>query len=66
MPDMVKKFLPYFHNVIKKGLIFDIQSMYENSFPKLSEEYFDKSLWPEVEEVAPLVENDQVSAVLQN
>lgn len=61
IPEMVKKFLPYFRSVINKGLIFEIQNMYENSFPKLSEDFFDKTLWPDESEVAPLVDNDTVS-----
>lgn len=61
MPEMVKKFLTYFRNVISEGLIFEIQNLYENSFPKLTEQYFEKRPWPDEEEVAKIVDNDPVS-----
>lgn len=31
VPDVVKKFLVYFRNVINDGLIFEIQNLYENT-----------------------------------
>lgn len=64
MPEMVKKFLTYFRNVISEGLIFEIQNLYENSFPKLTEQYFEKRPWPDVAEVASIVDNDNVSTIL--
>lgn len=60
MPDMVKKFLPYFRHVINEGNIFEIQNIYENSFPKLSMQHFESRSWPDEHEVAPLVDNDTV------
>ena len=32
VPDVVKKFLIYFRNVINDGLIFEIQNLYENTW----------------------------------
>lgn len=64
MPDAVKKFLPYFRNVINEGIIYDIQNLYENAFPKLSEQYYDRVAWPNENDVAPLVDNDQVFMIL--
>lgn len=58
---MVKKFIPYFRDVINEGNIFEIQNIYENSFPKLSLQYFENRPWPDEHEVAPLVDNDTVS-----
>ncbi|EEB12467.1 eukaryotic translation initiation factor 3 subunit 6-interacting protein, putative [Pediculus humanus corporis] len=55
---MVKKFIPYFRDVINEGNIFEIQNIYENSFPKLSLQYFENRPWPDEHEVAPLVDND--------
>lgn len=34
------------------------------SFPKLTEQYFDKRPWPEESDIAPLVDNDPVRASL--
>lgn len=61
MPEMVKKFLTYFRNVISEGLIFEIQNLYENTFPKLTEQYFEKRPWPDDAEVAHIVDHDPVS-----
>lgn len=57
----VKKFIIYFRNAINEGSTFEVLNLYENTFPKLSEQYFDKTPWPEESEVAPLVDNDPVS-----
>ncbi|XP_018322814.1 eukaryotic translation initiation factor 3 subunit L [Agrilus planipennis] len=64
MPDIVKKFLQYFHNAVNEGLIFELQNLYETSWPKLTEEYFEKRPWPEESEVATLVNNDPVFMIL--
>lgn len=50
----------YFRNTINEGSTFEVMNLYENTYPKLTEQYFDKSPWPEEQEVAPLVDNDQV------
>ncbi|KAF4532461.1 hypothetical protein B566_EDAN003036 [Ephemera danica] len=64
IPDMVKKFITYFRNAINEGMIFEIQNFYESSFPKLTEQYFEKRPWPEEADIAPLVENDPVFLIL--
>ncbi|XP_015590764.1 eukaryotic translation initiation factor 3 subunit L [Cephus cinctus] len=64
VPDVVRKFLIYFRNCINEGMIFEIQNLYENSFPKLSEQFFDKTSWPDENAVAHIVENDQAFLIL--
>jgi len=64
IPEMVKKFLTYFRNCISEGLIFEIQNLYETSFPKLTEQYFEKKPWPDEADVARLVDSDQVFLIL--
>lgn len=61
IPDVIKQFIQYFHNSIKEGRLYEIQDLYENTFPKLSEEYFDRSPWPDENSIAYLVEGDRVS-----
>lgn len=61
MPDSVKNFLVYFRNNVNEGLIFELQALYEHTWPKLTEDYFEKRPWPEESEVAALVDNDHVS-----
>ncbi|GBP55920.1 Eukaryotic translation initiation factor 3 subunit L [Eumeta japonica] len=64
MPDMVKKFLVYFRNMINEGVTYEILNLYENTFPKLTEQYFENTPWPDENEVAPIVENDTVFMIL--
>ncbi|XP_054273441.1 eukaryotic translation initiation factor 3 subunit L-like [Macrosteles quadrilineatus] len=64
VPEMVKKFLQYFCNTLNEGLIFELQNIYENTFPKLTEKFFDKRPWPEEEEVAHIVDNDPIFLIL--
>lgn len=64
MPDLVKKFLVYFRNVINEGMIFEIQNLYENTFPKLTEQYFEKTSWPDEKQVAAVVDSDPVFMIL--
>lgn len=47
--------------MVSEGLIFELQGLYEVSWPKLTEDYFEKRPWPEEAEVATLVDNDPVS-----
>ncbi|VVC96168.1 eukaryotic translation initiation factor 3 subunit L [Leptidea sinapis] len=64
MPELVKKFLVYFRNMINEGVTYEILNLYENTFPKLTEQYFENTPWPDEKEVAPLVDNDQVFMIL--
>ncbi|XP_053606103.1 eukaryotic translation initiation factor 3 subunit L [Plodia interpunctella] len=64
MPDMVKKFLVYFRNMITEGVTYEILNLYENTFPKLTEQYFESTPWPDEQEVAPIVDNDHVFMIL--
>nr|CAH7762377.1 unnamed protein product [Callosobruchus chinensis] len=56
--EQVKNFLIYFRNSVNDGLIFELQALYEHTWPKLTEEYFDKRPWPDPDEVAAAVGND--------
>nr|SVE73555.1 EOG090X0665 [Daphnia atkinsoni] len=58
MPDVIKKFIIYFREMVNSGKLYEIQNVYENTFPKLTEEHFKSSPWPEAEEVSPLVDDD--------
>lgn len=57
----VKKFLVYFRNMINEGVTYEILNLYENTFPKLTEQYFENTPWPDENEVSPIVDNDHVS-----
>jgi len=64
VPEMVKKFLQYFCSSLSDGLVFDLQNIYENTFPKLTEKFFDKRPWPDEEEVSHIVDNDPIFLIL--
>lgn len=57
IPEVIKSFLLYFHRHMKEQNVYEIHSIYENSFNKLTEKYFKQTPWPPAEAVAPLVEN---------
>lgn len=61
IPDLVQQFLVYFQNSVNEGSVFELSTLYEQTWPKLTEEYFEKRSWPEEQEVAQVVEKDPVS-----
>jgi translation initiation factor 3 subunit L len=60
VPDQVKKFLQYFQDMIKEGNVYEVNNLYENSFPKLTEQFFKTSPWPEAEDIAGYVADDPI------
>ncbi len=64
IPEPVKKFLAHFRDMISEGNAFEIANLYENGFPKLTEQFFKSSPWPEAEIVAPVVQEDQLFLIL--
>ena len=60
VPDQVKKFLQYFQDMINEKNVYEVNNLYENSFPKLTETFFKTSPWPEADEVAPYVNDDPI------
>ena len=59
-----QQFVSYFYRHIREKNIFEIHSMYETSFNKLSDRYFKQSPWPHWEAIAPLVDDDHVFLLL--
>lgn len=64
IPEAVKNFLLFLYESIEHGNVYNIQNLYETTFPKLSEQYFEKKEWPEEKDVADLVQNNQVFMTL--
>ena len=64
VPDLVKQFVVYFYRHIRERNIYEIYSMFDSSFNKLSERYFKKSSWPPAEAIAEFVDNDHVFCLL--
>ncbi len=53
IPEPVKNFLAHFRDCVAEGKAFEIANLYENAFPKLTDQFFKTSPWPEAEIVAP-------------
>jgi len=65
IPDTIKKFLEYFYDVFNKGDGFELTKLYEQTFPKLTEQFFKSSPWPEVEELMSFIpENSSLFFIL--
>ncbi|XP_078692228.1 eukaryotic translation initiation factor 3 subunit L-like [Branchiostoma floridae x Branchiostoma belcheri] len=64
VPDVIKRFIEYFHKCVSDGNVYEIGNIYENSFNKLTERFFKTSSWPEAEYIMPLVKNDNVFLIL--
>jgi len=64
VPDPIKKFIVYFHEVISQGNGYEIAKLYEQTWPKLTEQYFKSSPWPEAEEIESFVQGDQLFLIL--
>jgi translation initiation factor 3 subunit L len=60
-PEPVKKFHQYFQDMIKEGNAYEINNLYENNFPKLTEHFFKTSTWPEGEDIACYVADAPIS-----
>eukprot|EP00218_Dolichomastix_sp_CCMP3274_P013070 CAMPEP_0170142846 /NCGR_PEP_ID=MMETSP0033_2-20121228/8775_1 /TAXON_ID=195969 /ORGANISM="Dolichomastix tenuilepis, Strain CCMP3274" /LENGTH=509 /DNA_ID=CAMNT_0010379231 /DNA_START=22 /DNA_END=1551 /DNA_ORIENTATION=- len=64
VPDLVRTYVVYLYRHMREKNVFEIHSMYEQSFYKLSERFFKASPWPSVEAIAEHVDNDHVFALL--
>ncbi|XP_022191689.1 eukaryotic translation initiation factor 3 subunit L [Nilaparvata lugens] len=51
VPEDVKKFLHDLSRAISQGNVYVMQDLYENYYPQLTETYYSKCPWPQVEEV---------------
>lgn len=47
--------------MITEGVTYEISNLYETTFPKLTEQYFENTPWPDEDEVSPIVDNDHVN-----
>lgn len=63
-PTMVRLVVTGFFLWFRERNIPEVESMYEVSFPKLSERYFKASSWPQVDAISDLVDQDHVFCLL--
>ncbi|XP_022253982.1 eukaryotic translation initiation factor 3 subunit L-like [Limulus polyphemus] len=64
VPEGVRNFLVYLRKAIGEGNVYEIQDLYENSYVKLTERYFKTTPWPEVKDVSPIVQDDEIFLIL--
>jgi len=62
--DVVKNFIVYFHTQVTERNVREIQQIYDETFNKLTDQYFQKTAWPEAEVIAPLVNDDKLFLTL--
>jgi len=60
IPDAVRTFLLYFRRALVEGSMYELNSLYENTFSSLSKKYFRNREWPSVASVRDLVGDDEV------
>jgi len=59
LPDVIRLFLVYFQKNLRDRNVYEVHSIYENSFNKLTDRYYKNAPWPPAEAIAPLVDNDE-------
>ena len=59
IPDVIRSFVVYFQKCVRERNVYEVHSMYENSFNKLTDRYYKSSPWPPAEVISPLVDGDQ-------
>jgi hypothetical protein len=57
VPEAVKSFVLTFNQCLHDQNVYDVQSMYEISFNKLTDKYFKTVPWPSASSIAGLVDN---------
>ncbi|KAG2188720.1 hypothetical protein INT44_003859 [Umbelopsis vinacea] len=64
IPDTIKNFITYFHRNVLENNIYELHTLYEVTFNKLTDRFYAKQPWPEAELISPLVDDDQVFLTL--
>lgn len=65
VPEQVVDFIKSFHNAYLENNVFELQGCYDYQFNKLTDKFYQNTLWPDpITVVSPLVNDDQVFLVL--
>jgi translation initiation factor 3 subunit L len=64
VPEVIAKFVAYFHKQIRERNVPEIHFIYESTFHKLTERFYKTSPWPSADAIAPLVDDDPVFMML--
>lgn len=55
IPDVVRNFILHFYRNVIDNNVYELHSIYDNSFNKITEKFYQKQAWPEADVIAPLV-----------
>lgn len=58
VPEVVRNFLMYFCKAINEGNVYELQSMYENSYVRLTERFYKNSPWPLAKDIASITQEN--------
>ena len=61
IPEVVKKFILLFHRSVLENNVYELQSIYEHSFNKLTEKFYANESWPEPEAISSLVNDGKTT-----
>ena len=64
VPDLIKQFVVYFYRHIREKNVYEILTMYDFTWAKLSDQFFKSSPWPLAEVISPLANDDHVFLLL--
>ncbi|XP_054720262.1 LOW QUALITY PROTEIN: eukaryotic translation initiation factor 3 subunit L-like [Uloborus diversus] len=64
VPEVVRNFLVYLAKAINEGNVYELQSMYENSYVKLTERFYKSTPWPLSKDIASIVHDDEKFDIL--
>ena len=73
VPELVRNFIAYLHRMLaerpsspsqQQQHTTELQTLYEQTWPKLTEKYYQDTPWPEPEVIAPLANHDELFLVL--
>lgn len=64
VPEVVQKFVVYFHKQVRERNVAEIHFIYENTYHKLTDRFYKTSPWPPAEAIAQLVDEDPVFIML--
>ncbi|GFR32383.1 eukaryotic translation initiation factor 3 subunit L [Trichonephila clavata] len=64
IPEIVRNFLMYLAKAISDGNVYELQTLYEASYVKLTERFYKTTPWPMAKDVASIVHDDEKFEIL--
>jgi translation initiation factor 3 subunit L len=64
LPEVIRLFAVYFQKQLREGNVYEVHSIYESTFNKLTDRFYKSSPWPNAETIAPLVGGDATFLLL--